>query len=48
MLEEADTDELVLHEVVDCRAHELGRFTNAARAWEAIDELDEALAGRLA
>lgn len=43
-----ESDELVLHELADCRAHELGRFENAARAWEAIDAIDTALALRLA
>lgn len=44
VLEEGDADELVLHELAGCRAHELGRFENAARAWEAIDAIDTALA----
>jgi hypothetical protein len=46
VLEERPLREFVLHEVVDCRARELGRFHGAADAWVAIDEIDDALAER--
>ncbi|MHB8690915.1 MAG: hypothetical protein ACYDHH_06680 [Solirubrobacteraceae bacterium] len=46
VLEERPLREFVLHEVVDCRARELGRFQGAADAWIAIDELDDQLAER--
>ena len=46
VLEESATDGFVLHEVVDCRARRIGAFRGASDAWVAIDQLDDARAGR--
>jgi hypothetical protein len=46
VLEESGIDGFVLHEVVDCRARRIGAFGSAGDAWAAIDELDDARAGR--
>ena len=43
VLEERPLREFVLHEVVACRARELGRFHGAADAWIAIDPDDSIL-----
>ena len=45
VLEEPRQHEFVIHEVVACRAHELGRFVGAASAWSAMDQLDDELSG---
>jgi hypothetical protein len=45
VLEEPREHEFVIHEVVACRARELGRFVGAASAWSAIDQLDDELSG---
>jgi hypothetical protein len=46
VLEESPQKEFVLHEVIDCRARKVGAFRGAIDAWIAIDELDDARAGR--
>lgn len=46
VLEEAPGKQFVLHEVIDCRAHKIGAFQRAIDVWIAIDEIDDARAGR--
>lgn len=46
VLEDLPQKEFVLHEVVDCRARKIGSFRGAIDAWVAIDEIDDARAGR--
>jgi hypothetical protein len=44
VLQEHPGQGFVIHRVDGCRARHVGSFHEAAAAWEAIDEIDDALA----
>jgi hypothetical protein len=44
VLQEHPGHGFVIHRVDGCRARRIGSFHGAAAAWEAIDEIDDALA----